>query len=327
MWEAVLPAFGLGRLVGRPRPVTGGWVNRVWCVEATNGLFAVKEMADSHKADWTVQFQQALRLELTAWDSGMVPMAEPVRTVTGDAIVDLPGSQSGPRLHRCHRWVTGEPCLEVQLGLDDARSVGRSVAAVLNLRLGAGSSLEAFQSPGLDSFEATLDEAIGVGKAWARSLEGLTPGVNELRHELAALRGAAVPLLLCHRDLDPKNTTRRPDGELSIQDWDYAGPMLPSAELLGVALSFAGGPERPDDALVSAVLDSYRRASGHDLSFAHAATPLLSEGFNWLMFNVWLGLGHRTPPLPGGDRRMAWCRSSSSPGPASRTLRGDGPTG
>jgi Ser/Thr protein kinase RdoA (MazF antagonist) len=303
-WDMILTAFDIGSTTGEPQPVGGGWVNRVWRAETSRGVFAVKEMSDSRESWWLDQFRRGAALERAACESKAVPMAEPIPAFGGDNwLAALTTSDGTVRRFRCHRWVYGEPCLNRLVEPAKAKSVGSSVAAITNLRLAAGSSSDGLPFAALDAFDATVEEALTTKKSWAGHLQALTPRVHELREPVLRLQALAVPLLLCHRDIDPKNATRRPDGQVSIQDWDHGGPMLPDAELLGVALSFAGGPERADIGRVRSCLDGYREAAGPQCSFEHAATPLIEASFSWLMFNAWLVLGHRAVAIT--QRRQA----------------------
>lgn len=51
--------------------------------------------------------------------------------------------------------------------------------------------------------------------------------------------------IICHNDVAPYNLVRRPDGGLSLIDWDVAGPGLPRDDVTFAARAFA--PLHPDD--------------------------------------------------------------------------------
>lgn len=108
----------------------------------------------------------------------------------------------------------------------------------------------------LEAYDATVDEAVATARDWAPLLMSLRPLVEELRSEFENLRDRAEPMLVMHRDVNPKNAVQRGDGVVALVDWDYAGPVLPASELLGVALSFAGGPSDADEDCVSACIDA-----------------------------------------------------------------------
>jgi Phosphotransferase enzyme family len=101
-------------------------------------------------------------------------------------------------------------------------------------------------------------------------------------------------MVLSHRDLDPKNAVVCPDRRVALLDWDDAGPILATSELLVTALSFAGGTRQPDPACVRACVRGFLDAGGRiqppDLLDTAA---IHQEGLAWLWLNVDRCLGRR----------------------------------
>ncbi len=131
---------------------------------------------------------------------------------------------------------------------------------------------------------------------WAPLLGELHPQVVALRRDFTGLAARAKPMIVTHRDIDPKNASLMPDGKVALFDWDYAGPRLLATELLDAAISFAGGPVDVDETCVYAAVDAYLDVGGSPVSFDHAVAPLVEEHFRWIMLNAWRSLGHRGVP-------------------------------
>lgn len=276
-----------------PVLVSGGWSHSVWRVQTVEGDYVIKEIVDRPDAWWIEQMQTALAFELAAWRSRTIPMAEPIATVgTGLLLGGLRVGQR-QRSYRCHRWVEGHPCLE--LPPDDERSqrVGEIVAGLARLGFHHGTTADQLPWNALDAYDDTVDEAASEGMDWAQALAALRPHVAELRDDFVDLAHRATPTMLMHRDLDPKNASLRPDGQVALFDWDYAGPRLLASELLGAALSFAGGPLAAEEGCVRACVEAYRKSSALPVDFSDAAAPLIEERFRWTMLNTWICLGHR----------------------------------
>ena len=312
-WDEVAALFGLGAPVGNPIGVVGGWSHHLWRLETNSGLFAVKELVPASSEWWAEHLEDAIELEQMAWAAGTVPMAEPIPVAGSGRLVGSVLVRGREHRYRCHRWVEGVPCLELPPSEGPSASVGASVAAVAALGLDGGTSASVPASQSLDAYEATVNEAKRQGAGWAEELERLGPLVEELREDLADLAERAEPLLIMHRDIDPKNACLPPDGSVALFDWDYSGPALPGAELLGAALSFArrGGGAEPlhragrlqvSETCLVATLDAYERAAGHLPDLRGAAAPRVEEGFRWLMLNARRALGLE-PATPDQAKR------------------------
>lgn len=293
-WAEILGLFGLPSPLHPPTVVAGGWSHGVWSVETPVGTYSIKEMVGQPGDWWIEQLDTAMAFELVAWRSGTIPMAEPIPVFGSDQLLGRLGDGSRSRGYRCHRWVEGEGCAGLVPDLARSRRVGSIVADLVRLGLHKGTTADQLPWNAIDAFEETVEEASRKGLDWAESLGDLRPCLAKLRDDFVELAARAVPTSILHRDLDPKNTVVRADGEIALLDWDYAGPRVIASELLDAALSFAGGPVDADEACVLATIDSYLDSGGAPVSWGDAAPPLVEEGFRWIMLNAWRCLGHRS---------------------------------
>lgn len=293
-WPDILEFFDIGALVGTPTPVVGGWSHSVWRVDSHQGVFAVKEMVEMPGAWWIEQLEAATAFEMAAWEAHAVPMPEPITARESGGLLARLGTPEAARLvYRCHRWVEGRPCVDDTADVARSATAGELIAALAGLYMHGGTTADQLQWNALDAFDDTVAEARSMSVDWAELLAGLKPLVSELRSDYCALAERALPMVVCHRDVDPKNVLIDRPGRLVLTDWDYAGPRLLASELLAVAISFAGGTFHRDEDCVFAAVDAYRLAEGPHLSFENAAPTMIEEGFRWIMLNAWRALGHR----------------------------------
>lgn len=292
-WEDITALFGLPAPRLPPTPVSGGWSHSVWRVETADGACAVKEMREGRGAWWIEQLTAAVEFELKAWRTGTIGMAEPLMLTGSKAILGRLDVGSEHRWYRCHRWVDGQPCLGDAPNPRRSGQVGMIMAELSRLNVQKGSTADQLAWNALEAYDETVAEACSRGFAWGVALADLGPNVERLRRDLEDLARRAVPMLMLHRDLDPKNTATRGDGALVLFDWDNAGPRLLESELLDAALSFAGEGAAVDDQCLTATLDAYSEAGGQPVTFADAAAPTAADGFGWMMLNAWRALGHR----------------------------------
>jgi Ser/Thr protein kinase RdoA (MazF antagonist) len=278
--------------------VPGAWPNRLWRLETEQGRFAIKELRGSTEVDgWSQRLQVTMTVERAAWTAGAIPMAEPMTAVgSGGGWLAEVATTTGQRVTvRCHRWVPGTPATAVAPSPAMAADVGRSLAALHALGLAApATTATGLVSLSLAAWHQTVTQTRRAGLAWAGELAGLTPLVEQLTQRLQALQRQGRPMLLSHRDLDPKNAVVRPDQRVALLDWDYAGPILAASELLVTALSFAGGTLQPDAACVRACVRGFLDAGGHVQPPDLLDTAVIhQESLAWLWLNVDRCLGRR----------------------------------
>jgi hypothetical protein len=295
-WPDVLGLFGLSSPLRAPLVVTGGWSHSVWRVDTPQGTYAIKEMVDNPADWWIEQLNGAIAFELAAWRAGTIVMAEPMPLAGSDHYLGQLSLGGGPRRYRCHRWVEGEPCLGLSPAVERSEQVGLIVSALAQLNVEGGNTAHHLAWNALDAYDETVAEATSRRQDWAPALAELRPNVAQLRDDFIHLAGRAEPMVILHRDIDPKNTAVHADNAITLLDWDYAGPRLIAAELLGAALSFAGGALAADEECLLATIATYRESGGPPASFNDASAPLAEESFRWIMLNAWRCLGHLGSP-------------------------------
>lgn len=273
--EEVAARFRLGA-VSNQVEVSGGFTNRMLCLDTDRGRFAVKLVDASLERHGDRRLlEQAVELELAAIGRGM-SAPEPVLDQRGQALVHV---QS--QLVRVHRWVVGwspdsgpaEPALAAQVGRWLARLHALELPAVAHGEMVAIAS----PAPIWDRYVVAA-----TGRPWVAAFEAARPAIGEIL-AVTAGRGAAGPVIGTHRDLFPRNTLVAADG-LVVCDWDVAGAWAADEEIVAAAVEWSGGilgPVRTEP--FGAVLDGYRDGGGQ----VPEPDPVLWSGYlvkqlNWL---------------------------------------------
>ncbi len=294
--RAVCDVFDVGDPLGPPTEVRGGLVNRMWRLATARGIFAVKEMnRDFGRADYLASFDRAFALEQASFATG-VPMSRPIAvTNTGGCLAELPSTDGLPITVRVHAWVDGVKLENsVRHPPEVAARVGSILARIHALKMKSDvTAAEALRVFGEEEWRALVERAESGGFAWAGDLRDLLPVLADLEAYVVAARDDSTELLLSHRDSDPKNFMRTPDGELLLVEWDSAGPVNPRHDLANQALVWAGVHlGDPDAAVARAFVEAYRCNGGVDETFRPTdLAELFGERLGWFRFNVRRALG------------------------------------
>lgn len=99
-----MQSFGIGPLLEAPVPVSQAWSNTVWRVQTASGAYAIKlfpQLSPSRRR----ALDAGILFERLVIEDGRIPVPKPVASA-GGWLVEL-SSTSGPRVVRCHEWVTG----------------------------------------------------------------------------------------------------------------------------------------------------------------------------------------------------------------------------
>ncbi len=320
---AVLAAFGQPGDVLALDPVAGAWSNRVWRLETTAGVLAVKQFRDAwDSGTWREWTDQAWPLELAAQSAG-VGMPRPVPARDGGWLAEVPGrTDHGVAVPvRVHEWVAGRAPAAGDLDTDGdgdrdpdrdagvgdrvigdglAAWVGATLAAVHRLAL-QPTDTTPFPRPvgvDLDRWSTLTAEARHRHAPWAREMAARTATVEATAALVREGLDRSEPTVLGHGDVTAKNLLLTATGP-RLCDWDLACPLVPRHELATVAVGLAAGRAagHPARAVARAVVRGYTRAGGTVDGFrpTDLATGM-RVGLDWLVFCVERALGVRAAP-------------------------------
>lgn len=304
--SALCAMFDLGEPSAKPAPVSGGLTNRLWRVVTARGVFAIKQMNPTiePRDEFFAWIERAFALEQAAFAAG-VAMPRPVpAAASGRCLGELAREPGPPLLARVHEWADGETLRNGHVYPADV--LARAAAALARIHALAmpadGAAQPALRVFGADYWRKLAGRFDRERMELAGELRALLAPLAELEAYVAAARADPAPLLMSHRDADPKNFLRGADGELLLVDWDQAGPVNPRHDLANAALVWAGvHAQEPDAQAARAFVDAYRAVAGADVRFQPGdLAELVALRLAWLEFNAHRALGERV--LDGADR-------------------------
>lgn len=222
-------------------------MGRVFRVETSTGVWAVKELFDHGRAAPEQLERQALFIEAASKAGVAAPRI--VRSVDGAIVASIDGVR-----WRVFEWIdiAGAPAL---------RQAGATLAR-----------LHATGWPTANAVDPWYKDRT-VGGAWEELLDRAkdqpwAPLLREQRPELEALDAIAgeatlPPCRMCHQDFNESNVALDRVGRVVVLDWDDCGPLPPEWEVGYVLLDGGRGQWRVDTAAgVREFVSAYRLAGG-----------------------------------------------------------------
>lgn len=245
--EAVSTAFALGRPLGPATFAARGELGRVWRLETTEGVWAVKELLwpqDPADAAADVAFQ------LDARAAG-VNAPRPVMTTAGQPLATVDGRQV-----RVYGWHDLRP--------DGGPPPIAEVAGVLATIHGLRRPVEGPPHPwyvepvGAAVWEHRLDEARRGCAPWVDAVAAVVPEMVAAESRL----GPPPPdrLQRCHLDFNRDNVLLDGAGRVVVIDWENSGPGTAEQEAAFTLVEFAASSDEHEE--VDRFVTAYREAGG-----------------------------------------------------------------
>lgn len=290
LFEKIVCQLGLGKLTEEPKPLTGGYMHRMFSMSTERGKYAVKLLNPYiMKRDSAMKnYRQAEELEAKLESRG-VPIL-PALTFSGKKMQETDG-----QYYYLFDWFAGSALKDEEIETVHCREMGKVLAGIHGIE-------RRREKLKLDEFHGAWDFYLEKlsredRELWELLQENLELIRNCQEKANAALIRIPEAVTICHDDMDSKNVLWK-DGEYRIIDLECLSYDSPYLELYDLALNWAGYEEcRIDPERLRALVDSYGNAGGQlpedweSLYYVEYIAKL-----DWLEFNL-----KRTLGIEGGN--------------------------
>lgn len=259
-FEKLCKMLSLGSLKDNPQQIFGGLLHRMYKLRTEKGDYAAKalnpqimqrEIAMKH----FIFSEKVVRI---AFDKGI--NAIPAIEINGNSIHEVDG-----QYYLVFPWFHGKALPQNKVDINKCKIIGELMAKIHNLDFSsvADSKENNFTATAAD-WNMYGEKAKAQNLIWASDLLENVDTLYEIEKRAnMAVQELSKNLVVSHRDLDQKNVLWDEDDVPMIIDWEAAGTVNPSLELLEVALSWSGGESStPDKDAFCAVIDSYTKKGG-----------------------------------------------------------------
>jgi len=281
----VAERLALGRITAPARALEGGLLHRAWRVETSSGAYVFKQLnraiAAKRGALARTRACEGFAADLASHRvpaiAALAPKGDPILLQDGVHWMVFP-------------WVEGTTLAAGSIRIAHATTIGEALLAIHRLGRPAAGLGELEQPFVTDAEWTSLTRASGAaGTQWTAALAGAR---GELRvagtRAEAAFAGFREPVLASHRDLDPTNVVWRPDGSPALLDWEAAGAIHPSLELVRAVFDWSANADGTlERARFVALVEGYRSHGG---VLGEGAAPLVDAALGamlpWLAYNL-----------------------------------------
>ncbi len=288
--ELLCKVYGLGNPLVELQAVSGGLLHRVWRLDTAQGTFAIKQLnpAILQKPHIRAIYRLSEHIAEAMAAHGIPAVA--ALTCDGDPVQEIEGSTV-----MVYRWIEGKTLSSEAVEPEYARQIGTLLGHMhaLNLQFPELPQPE-WEHVHDDDWDLLTVHAYDAGIPWATPVRAVMHRLVEWsRLSEQAGERLSQTYVASHRDPGQKNVIWQNEHTPWLIDWEAAGLVNPTMELVSGALDWsglAGGVLREDT--FAAMMESYVNAGGivRDAGI-DALHGVMGIWLGWLVFNMRRSLG------------------------------------
>ncbi|WBW98106.1 phosphotransferase enzyme family protein [Oceanirhabdus sp. W0125-5] len=284
-FEKLFKKLSMGSLKKEPQQVFGGLMNEMYKVVTEKGEYAVKALNPQIMQRKTAMNNHIFADHVTriAYNRGINTI--PAIEVNGKSIHEVDG-----QYYLIFPWFNGKALDKNTVDINKCKLIGEMLAKIHNLDFSSISiSNENNFTVTVTDWNMYAEKGNKENLLWGNELYEKADTLYQIEKRAnSAFKKVTNNLVISHRDLDPKNVLWDQDGIPMIIDWDAAGYVNPSVELLEVALYWSGGEsETPDKEAFCAVIDSYiNKVGAIEDNLEDVLYSIFKGKLEWLKYNI-----------------------------------------
>lgn len=293
-FETLCVKYSLGQLINEPEQVTGGLLHRMYRLQTDKAVYAVKALNPQIMKRDTAMYNYTLSEKVAnkAYQHGI--KAVPAIVSNGSFMHEVEG-----QYFLLFPWVHGKALPAGVVDMECCVMIGEILAKLHHIDFSELIDDPLYEQPiSSKTSIANWEELALKGKQgdieWSSMLLDHLDKIEEWETLVqSAAKGLSNNNVISHRDLDPKNVLWDDQNVPIIIDWEAAGPIHPTLELLDVALYWSalhsGGVS---EAAFCTIINTYRNHGGE---IQADWLDVLNYGFlgklEWLAYNIRRSLG------------------------------------
>ena len=273
--------LNLGNILDEPTRVTGGLLNRMYKVNTSIGIYAIKHLnlEVMKRKDAKDNHIRAEKIANIAKEKGINCL--PAKIIDGITLQELDGNY-----FLIYDWFDGRAIDEDELTLDHVSKVAKLLAKLHSIDYG---KIKDECKLGKEIKEVDWD--FYIDKVDNKKIKELLISKKEYLIELdkkstKCREEISNNIVVSHRDLDLPNILWDKNDTPMIIDWESSGVVNPCEELIETAWDWAGGQEHFDIEKFNCFKNTYKENGGNLKDFDKAIYANFKNKSGWLEYNL-----------------------------------------
>ena len=272
---------GLGKTIDKPVRVMGGLLNRMYKVNTTTGIYAIKHLNPEVMKRKNAKENHILAEKIANIAKSNNINCLPAKIINGITLHEIEGNY-----FFIFDWFEGKPVNEDKITLNHVKQV-----ATLLAKLHTTNFDEVKNKCSLSKEISEINWDFYISKLENKEIRELLIRQKEYLTELdkkatSARKEIANNIVVSHKDLDLPNILWNADNIPIIIDWESSGVVNPCEEVLETAWDWSGGQEYFDSQKFFCFLNAYKENGGDLKDLSKAVYSNFKNKSGWLEYNL-----------------------------------------
>lgn len=273
--------LNLGTLLNEPVRVTGGLLNRMYKVETTTGVYAIKHLNPEVMKRDGAKENHILAEQIANFAKEHEIECIPAKIINGKALQELDGN-----CFFVFDWFQGRAIQDTEITIDHVKKVATIMANLHKLDFG---ELKEKCNLGKELFEVNWDfyiEKLENQEIKNLIIEHKNKFIELDKRSTEAAKEIRKNLVVSHRDLDLPNILWDKENNPVLIDWESSGIVNPCEEVLETAWDWSGGQDYFDKEKFNCFINTYKQRGGDLTDFSKAIYSNFKNKSGWLEYNL-----------------------------------------
>lgn len=278
---SLIDKLKLGNIIDEPIRVMGGLLNRMYKVNTTSGIYAVKHLNPEVMKRKDAKKNHILSEKIANIAKENNINCLPAKIINGTALQEFEGN-----FFFVFDWFEGKAINEEEITIEHVQKVATLLAKLHNINF---EEVKNECSLGKEILEVNWDYYIS--KVENKEIKELLMNKKEYLTKLDKVATNAREelsnnLVVSHRDLDLPNILWKTNNTPTIIDWESSGIVNPCEELLETAWDWSGGQKYFDEVKFNCFINTYKENGGDIKDLNKAIYSNFKNKSGWLEYNL-----------------------------------------
>ncbi len=271
----------LGIIQEEPTRVSGGLLNRLYKVQTDKGTFAIKflnpEVMKRKDAKRNHIFAETVSNKAKENNVNCLP----AKIINGEII-----QQVDEYSFLIFDWLEGKTVTDKEVTIETSKKIAKELLKIHKVNFGKLKEIcKIYYNTKLIDWEFYIQK-IENEKIQKMLKENIEKYKELDKQSVKSLEKISKNMVISHRDLDLPNVLWDKNETPVIIDWESAGLINPSMEVIDTAWNWSGGKDYFDKEKFSAFIITYKENSGNLEEFDEALKADYKAKFGWLEYNL-----------------------------------------